>query len=80
MTPNDIQVSRSKVSVEGQAYSNMFGKGGISVLQTAIFVLCLTDRKWELGLIDWCQIKAKSAIFDFLKFSKTIINLKVYQR
>ena len=44
MTPNDIQVSRSKVSVEGQAFSLYVGKGGISVLQTAIFyiekVLC----------------------------------------
>ena len=37
MTPNDIQVSRSKVSVEGQAFSLYVGEGGISVLQTAIF-------------------------------------------
>ena len=37
MTPIDIQVSRSKVSVEGQAYSLYVGEGGISVLQTAIF-------------------------------------------
>ena len=36
MTPIDIQVSRSKVSVEGQAYSLYVGEGGISVLQTAI--------------------------------------------
>ena len=39
MTPIDIQVSKSKVSVEGQAYSLYMyvGEGGISVLQTAIF-------------------------------------------
>ena len=38
MTPIDIQVSRSKVSVEGQKpILYMLGKGGISVLQTAIF-------------------------------------------
>ena len=37
MTPIDIQVSRSKVSVEGQAYSLYVGEGGISVLQTSIF-------------------------------------------
>ena len=41
MTPIDIQVSRSKVSVEGQAYSLYVGEGGISVLQTAIFHMCL---------------------------------------
>ena len=39
MTPIDIQVSRSKVSVEGQAYFLYVGEGGISVLQTAIFFL-----------------------------------------
>ena len=39
MTPIDIQVSRSKVSVEGQAYSLYVGEGGISVLQTSIFWL-----------------------------------------
>ena len=38
MTPIDIQVSRSKVSVEGQAYSLYVAEGGgISVLQTSIF-------------------------------------------
>ena len=37
MTPIDIQVSRSKVSVEGQVYSLYVGEVGISVLQTAIF-------------------------------------------
>ena len=37
MTPIDIQVSRSKVSVEGQTFSLYVGEGGISVLQTAIF-------------------------------------------
>ena len=40
MTPIDIQVSKSKVSVEGQAFSLYVGEGGgISVLQTAIFVV-----------------------------------------
>ena len=34
----DIQVSRSKVSVEGQDYSLNVGGEGISVLQTAIFI------------------------------------------
>ena len=34
MTPIDIQVSRSKVKVKLILY--MLGKGGISVLQTAI--------------------------------------------
>ena len=37
MTPIDIQVSRSKVKVKGQAILYMLGKGGISVLQTSIF-------------------------------------------
>ena len=37
MTPIDIQVSRSQVSVEGQAYALYVGEGGISVLQTSIF-------------------------------------------
>ena len=36
MAPIDIQVSRSKVSVEGQTYSLYVGEGGISVLQTSI--------------------------------------------
>ena len=45
MTPIDIQVSRSKVSVEGQAYSLYVGKGGISVLQTAIFHMCILCGK-----------------------------------
>ena len=40
MTPIDIQVTSSKVSVEGQAYSLYVGEGGgvgISVLHTYIF-------------------------------------------
>ena len=41
MTPIDIQVSRSKVSVAGQAYSLYVGEGGISVLQTSIFLFKL---------------------------------------
>ena len=49
MTPIDIQVSRSKVSVEGQAYSLYVGEGGISVLQTAIFsiLLCFPGDLWQ---------------------------------
>ena len=37
MTPIDIQISRSKVRVEGQAYSLYVWEGGISVSQTSIF-------------------------------------------
>ena len=37
MTPIDIQVTMSKVRIEGQAYSLYVGEGGISVLQTSIF-------------------------------------------
>ena len=32
----DIQVSRSKIKVNGQTYSSYVGEGGISVLQTSI--------------------------------------------
>ena len=39
MTPINIQVSRSKVRVKGQAYSLYVWEGGISVLQTSIFTL-----------------------------------------
>ena len=42
MTPIDIQFSRSKVSIEGQAYSLYVGEGGISILQTAIFTQLLS--------------------------------------
>ena len=60
MTPIDIQVSRSKVKVKGQAYSiyhYMLGKGGISVLQTSIFKLYMWRyideqvhwRSWTYG-------------------------------
>ena len=37
MTPIDIQVTRSNVCIEGQAYSLYVGEGGISALQTSIF-------------------------------------------
>ena len=37
MTPIDIQVAGSKVSMEGQNYSLYVGEGGNSVLQTSIF-------------------------------------------
>ena len=47
MTPIDIQVSRSKVSVEGQAYSLYVGEGGISVLQTSIFDLVTLTLKFD---------------------------------
>ena len=39
MIPIDIQVSWLKVKVKGEAYSQMLGKGGISVSQTSIFSL-----------------------------------------
>ena len=44
MTPIDIQVSRSKVKVGGQAYSVYVGEGGggISILQTSIFLFKVT--------------------------------------
>ena len=38
MIPIDIQVSSSKVKVKGQAYYTYVGEGGISVLQTSIFM------------------------------------------
>ena len=38
MIPIDIQVSRSKVKVKPTLH--MLGKGGICVLQTAIFDIC----------------------------------------
>ena len=41
MTPIDIHVSRSKVSVEGRAYTLCVWEGDISVLQTAIFLFHL---------------------------------------
>ena len=41
MTPYDIQVSRSKSVSKVKPILYMFGKGGISVLQTAIFYLLL---------------------------------------
>ena len=44
LTPNDIQFSRSNVSVEGQAYFLYVGEGGISVLQTAIFIRSIAMR------------------------------------
>ena len=37
MTPNDIQVSRSKVSVEGQAYSLYVGEGGALVFYKQLY-------------------------------------------
>ena len=45
MTPIDIQVSRSKV----KPILYMLGKGGISVLQTSIFWLRITDEGSLLG-------------------------------
>ena len=49
MTPIDIQVSRSKVKVKGQAYSLYVGEGGISVLQISILSLG-GDNVTKLGL------------------------------
>ena len=43
MTPIDIQVSRSKVSVEGQAFSLYVGEGGGALVfyKTSIFIYVL---------------------------------------
>ena len=38
MAPINIQVSRSKVKVKGQAYSRYVGEGGISISQTYIYI------------------------------------------
>ena len=45
MTPIDIQVSRSKV----MPFLYMLGKGGISVLQTSIFSLSITQSNKKQG-------------------------------
>ena len=69
MIPIDIQVSRSKVKVKGQAYYTYVGEGGISVLQTSIFLYniydklfrqchgtqSLTQTKWWLS--DWLMVE-----------------------
>ena len=41
MIPINIQVSRSKVKVKGQAYSWYVGEGRISFSQTALFFCCV---------------------------------------
>ena len=38
MTPIDIQVSRSKVSVEGQAFSLYVGEGGALVFYKQLYL------------------------------------------
>ena len=45
MAPNDIQVSRSKVSVEGQAYSSYVGEGGALVFYKQLYLnmFCCLD-------------------------------------
>ena len=56
MTPIDIQVSRSKISVEGQAYYLYVGEGGywcftnIYILSVVNFNICLTfdSERWKL--------------------------------
>ena len=55
MTPIDIQVSRSKVSVKGQAYSLYVWEGGISVLQTSIFHVVMVMYSDNLCIV-WVQI------------------------
>ena len=92
MTPIDIQVSRSKVSVEGQAFSLYVGEGGISVLQTAIFmkrVMCLEAQGYKntyriAGNFRWVLIFAISrtvygvAKIKTQKFIPTDIQRSVY--
>ena len=41
MTPIDIQVSRSKVSIEGQAYSLYVGEGGGALVFYKQLYFCL---------------------------------------
>ena len=59
MTPIEIQVSTSKVSVEGQAYSLYVGEGGISVLQTFIFQIL------DFDMLDKIDISASLHV-DFM--------------
>ena len=54
MTPNDIQVSRSKVSVEGQAYSLYVGEGGALVFYKQLYLSwALIELKSSLKIIQW---------------------------
>ena len=43
MTPIDIQVSRSKVSVEGQVFFICWGRGALVFYKHLCFVFC---RRW----------------------------------
>ena len=55
MTPIDIQVSRSKVSVKRSSLFFICWEGGISVLQTAIFIIIprvnLQQSGWSNGRV-----------------------------
>ena len=56
MTPIDIQVSRSKVSIEGQAFPLYVGEGGALVFYKQLyFILGLVQRctYFVIGLL-WC--------------------------
>ena len=55
MTPIDMHVTRSKVGVEGQAYSLYVGEGGISVLQKSIFTLMCSNIELT-AQSNWYQI------------------------
>ena len=76
MTPVDIQVSRSKVSVEGQAYSLYVGEGGISVLQTSIFIIFMPPDRM-IGAYCFCPLRLFVCLSSTLTFAITFESLKV---
>ena len=60
MTPIDIQVSSSKVSVEGQAYSLYVGEGGHKCFANRYILFYILDIKidfiyQEVNPISWYQ-------------------------
>ena len=73
MTPIGIQVSRSKVSVEGQAYSLYVWEGGISVLQKAIFYLDMNHPgRPSVSLPRNLKLKWTNKYIIFPKFSRVL--------
>ena len=57
MTPIAIQISRSKVSTKGQAYSLYVRVGGISVLQTSILTIHIYRPFYEIPVIlSFCPV------------------------
>ena len=62
MIPTDIQVSRSKGNVKGQAYSSHVGEGGISVLQTSIFYIYVYVHIFGISWSSFQQICDSSEV------------------